>query len=50
VNIGVAGVWYFAPRTTAAIASTLILAATFWILTKLNRVYTPEKRVYPFGD
>ncbi len=50
VNIGVAGVWYFAPRNTAAVVCTLILAVTFWILTKLNRIYTPEKRVYSFGD
>ena len=31
---------------TAWLGSILILAASFWLLVKLNRTFVPEKRIY----
>ena len=50
VNIFVACFWYLTNRPVRIIGSMLILSFTFWILTKLNVQYTPEKRVYSYGD
>ena len=46
INIPVAALWYFAPHLTAWLGSILILAASFWLLVKLNRTFVPEKRIY----
>jgi NADH-quinone oxidoreductase subunit H len=50
VNILVTGFWFFTSRPVRIAGSLIILSASFWILTRLNRVYTPEKRVYQFAD
>ncbi len=50
INILVAGFWYFSTGIVAIVVSTAALLVTFWILTKANITYLPEKRVYPYGD
>lgn len=50
VNIFVASFWYYANRPLRIVGSILILSGVFWLLTKLNGQYTPEKRVYVYGD
>ena len=50
VNILVAGFWYFANGPLRIGGSILILGLAFWIFTKLNSKYMPEKRVYQFGE
>ena len=50
VNILVAGLWYFTHGPVKVVVSTLILVLSFWILTKLNHIYTPEKRIYQFAE
>jgi NADH-quinone oxidoreductase subunit H len=50
VNIFVAGFWYYTNLPIKIIGSLLILGFTFWILTKLNKTYIPEKRTYVFAD
>lgn len=50
LNIFVAGFWFYTGGVIAVLGSTAILITGFWILTKLNKGYTPEKRVYHFGD
>ena len=50
INILVAGFWYYADRPHKIIGSIVILSLSFWIFTKLNQTYTPEKRVYEFAE
>lgn len=51
INILAAGFWYYLPKTSTRVAVTaLILGFSFWILSKLNVEYRPEKRVYVYGD
>ncbi len=50
VNVMVAGLWYFANLPVKILSSVIILGFTFWGLTKLNKPYTPEKRVYTFAE
>ncbi len=50
VNILVTGFWYFTNFPVRVIGSVVILGGAFWILTKLNQVYMPEKRVYSFAE
>ncbi len=50
VNILVTGFWYFTNLPVRVIGSVVILGGAFWILTKLNQVYMPEKRVYSFAE
>jgi NADH-quinone oxidoreductase subunit H len=51
VNVLVAGAWHFIPGAAARVGvSTAVLAAAFLALTRLNRAYTPEKRVYQFAE
>ncbi len=50
INILVAGAWFFTSRPVKIAGSILILGASFWIFTKLNKTYTPEKRVYTFAE
>lgn len=50
INILVAGLWFFTTRPVKIAGSILILGLSFWIFTKLNRMYTPEKRVYTFAE
>jgi len=50
INIMVAGFWFFTNRPVRIVGSTLILAFAFWIFTKLNQQYVPEKRVYSFAE
>lgn len=49
VNILVAGTWYHG-NTLVKVAATAVLIASFFILTRLNRNYTPEKREYVLAD
>ncbi len=50
VNIFAAALSYYMSPIAGFAASAAILAAAFFILTKLNTNYVPEKRVYTFGD
>lgn len=50
VNIFVAGFWFFTEGVVKIGGSTVILLASFWILTKLNPSYVPEKRIYQFAE
>ena len=50
VNLLVAGFWYFANRPVRIAGSILLLSCAFWIFTKLNRDFVPEKRVYHFAE
>ncbi len=50
VNILAAGLWYFTEGAARWLITASILAGSFWLLTKLNRGYTPEKRVYLFAE
>ena len=50
INILVAGFWYYTSFSIRIVGSSVILAAAFWFFAKLNQAYTPEKRVYTFGD
>ena len=50
MNILVAGLWYFTHGPVKVVVSAFVLCLTFWILTRLNQIYTPEKRVYQFAE
>ena len=50
VNMLVTGLWYFLSRPLKLTMSILVLGTTFWVLTKLNKPYVPQKRVYQFGE
>jgi NADH-quinone oxidoreductase subunit H len=50
VNILVTGVWFFANRPVKILASIAILAISYFLFSKLNRKYLPEKRTYHYGD
>ena len=50
INIFVAGFWFYSGLLVKIIGSVLMLVLTFWVLTKLNQKYLPEKRVYQFAD
>ena len=50
INIFVTGIWYFTSLPVRIVSSILILGLSLWVLTKLNRPYVPENRVYEFAD
>jgi len=51
VNIAVTGFWFHMTHPVGRIVMAFgVLGATLWLLTKLNRAYVPEKRVYRFAD
>lgn len=50
INILVVGFWYFSSRPVKIVGSIILLAGAFALFTKLNKKYTPEKRVYQFAD
>ena len=50
INILVAGAWFYMTGPLKIIVSTVVLVVSFAVITKLNKVYTPEKRVYQFAD
>jgi NADH-quinone oxidoreductase subunit H len=50
VNIFVAGFWYFSSGILRVAVSITTLILAFWLFTKLNQRYTPEKRVYLYGN
>jgi NADH-quinone oxidoreductase subunit H len=50
INILVTGAWFFMNGPLKIILSAAVLAGSFWIFTKLNHAYTPEKRVYELAD
>jgi NADH-quinone oxidoreductase subunit H len=50
VNIFVTALCHYLNPITGLGVSAAILAGTFFILTKLNPGYVPEKRVYSFGE
>jgi NADH-quinone oxidoreductase subunit H len=49
VNILAAGAWYFGGIVVKT-ASALFLIFSFWLFTRLNKAYTPEKRNYVLAD
>jgi len=50
INIFVTGIWFFTSLPVRIVSSILILGFSLWVLTKLNRPYVPENRVYEFAD
>jgi NADH-quinone oxidoreductase subunit H len=49
INILVAGAWFYG-NFLVKIGCAAVLIFAFWILTRLNKVYTPEKREYVLAD
>ena len=50
VNILVTGFWYFSSGAVKIAGSTALVLAAFFLFTKLNQRYAPEKRTYVFAD
>ena len=50
INIFVAAAWFFVKGPVKILGAALVLTFSFWMLTKLNQVYTPEKREYVFAE
>ena len=50
INILVVGGGFFVTRPVRTLGSLAVLVLAFWILTRLNRIYTPEKRIYEFAE
>lgn len=49
INILVTGAWFYS-NFFGKIGCTAVLIFSFWLFTRLNKVYTPEKREYVLAD
>ncbi len=51
INIFAAGLWYHLPNTVTRISVTsILLIFSFWIFSKINSGYRPDKRQYIFAE
>lgn len=50
INILLVGGWYFATGAIKLWISVAVILAAFLAFTRLNKAYTPEKRVYELAD